>query len=966
LPALSTILHQLFRLLLLLPILATAQQAPLRYYGQQDGLGNLAVTALARARSGHLWIGTENGVYRYNGASFRRFAQSEGMDQPSVTAVTVDHEDNLWVSTFDKLYLKVGERLQPVLHADGRQIDSWPSQNLSVAPDGSRYLVTGTQLYRLELHDGRPQVRPVYTEQQLARRTSLKHITSVLAEAGASLWLGCGEALCRAGPDGVTVWGPAQGVPAARWDALLRDRQGRLWARSEQRVIALSPGAARFDDRTPAGDRLRKQALRTVLAEDDEGRILSNTDDGLMRWEQDHWEHFGPANGLRAAGGITAMQFDAAGGLWLAVRGLGLVNWLGYGNWENWSSAQGLPSDVVLSFVRDGSGALYAATRASPARLLPGTRRFAPVPVGRTEAQWSGLALDRNGQVWAATYSGVLAQLAPQGPARVHTRALSGVNSLMVDPQQRLWLGTVDGILQLDTSRPGQAVQAPAGLAQPGGADSVPARAQCLAPDGTPWFLRVDQLQHLDAAGWQVRAARPPGADAEFATMHCGADGALWLADSRNRLWRATDTRAGLQFQPVDISLLAGAQIIAVLEDRRGWLWVGTDAGIAIWNRQYWRFFDQNDGLVWNDTNGSVFYEDHDGSMWIATSNGASHILHPQRLFAAQPLGVQIEQARHEKLALAPGRPWPLPWSGAPLELELASLQPQNRSALRYHYRLAGLESDWAESATPQLRYAALPPGEYQFEYYASNRYSHSTSPLQRQAVTVLPPWWRTTPFYLVCAALGLLLLTGAYRWRVRHLLRRQLHTEQLVRERTRELELSREQLRQRALRDSLTGAWNRGAIMELIEHALAQAQARQQPLLLVLLDLDYFKRINDTYGHAAGDAVLRETVVRLGAAVRQSDAVGRYGGEEFLVLLPGLDAANGHARVEELRHAIRHVPIDIGAQQAITVTGSFGAIGFDPRRPQAVAQLIDLADQALYRAKENGRDRIEYAPAGG
>ncbi len=952
-------------LLFLLPALAAAQQAPLRYYGQQDGLGNLAVTALARARSGHLWVGTENGVYRYNGAGFRRYAQSEGMDESAVTGLTVDHEDNLWVSNFNKLYLKVGERLQPVLRDDGRQIDSVPAQNMSIAPDGTRYLVTGMRLYTLGLRNGRTALRPVFTEQQLARHERLAQIDSVLAEAGSNLWLGCGGALCHVGPDGVTVWGPAQGVPGQHWEAILRDRKGQLWARGDSSIVVLAPGARRFTDRTPAGGLMRKKALRVTLAEDGEGRILSNTDDGLVRWENDHWTRYGPANGLRVAGGITAMQFDAAGGLWLGARGLGLIHWLGYGNWENWSSAQGLPSDVAISFVRDQAGILYAATRERPARLLPGTRQFSPVAADQTEAQWSSLALDGRGQVWAATFSGLLARLDADGRARVHTRGLAAINQLLVDPQQRLWLATVDGISVLDTSAPKQKAGPPAGLVQPSDGDSITVISQCLAPDGTPWFLRAGQLQHLGDSGWQTLDTPPPGGQADFSAMHCGADGRLWLADSRNRLWRASAAGAGLQFEAVDNSLLAGAHIIALYEDRRGWLWVGTDAGVAVWNRAHWRFFDQNDGLAWNDTNGAVFYEDGDASMWIATSNGASHVLHPERLFAAQPLSVQIEQARHEGMDLAPGRPWTLPWSGAPLELELASLHPQNRSALRYHYRLAGLESGWAESATPQLRYAALPPGEYQFEYYATNLYNHSTSPLQRQAVTVLPPWWQTTPFYLLCAVLALLLLSVAYRLRVRHLLQRQLHTEQLVRERTRELEQSREQLRQRALKDSLTGAWNRGAIMEIIEHALAQAAAQQQPLLLVLLDLDYFKRINDNYGHAAGDAVLREAVVRLSAAVRQSDAVGRYGGEEFLVLLPGLNAANGHARVEELRHAIRHEPIRISEQQAIAVSGSFGAIAFDPQRPQTMAQLIELADQALYRAKENGRDRIEYAPPG-
>ena len=463
---------------------------------------------------------------------------------------------------------------------------------------------------------------------------------------------------------------------------------------------------------------------------------------------------------------------------------------------------------------------------------------------------------------------------------------------------------------------------------------------------------------------------RDRAAGADMYGMACSADGTLWLSDTGGKLWRAAlpgpggRGKQGLQLQRVENGVLGGASILGLYEDRRGWLWVGTDAGVAVWNGAQWRFFNQNDGLVWNDVNGSVFYEDADGSMWIATSNGASHVRRPELLFAPQPLAVHVEAARGDGRALALGQDWKMAWSTAPLEVTLSSPFYQNRSMLRFHYRMAGLESRWAESAAPQLRYAALPPGEYQFEYYASNAWSQSVSAVHRQAVTVLPPWWRTTQFYLLCALSSGLALAALYRLRVRHLLRRQQHTEQLVRERTRELELSREQLRERALRDSLTGAWNRGAIMEIIERALEQGQALQRPLLLILLDLDHFKRVNDDHGHAAGDAVLREAVARLSGAVRQSDAVGRYGGEEFLVLLPGLDEASGHARVEQLRHAIRCQPVRIGETGSITVTGSFGVIAFDPRRPLPAAELIELADQALYRCKENGRDRIEYASA--
>lgn len=950
--------------MLLLPAVVAAQQMPLRYYGQQDGLANLAVTTMARDRAGYVWVGTGNGVFRYDGAGFQRYAQGAGLDDTLVTALLVDQEDRLWVGNYNGLFLKVGERLQPVLRDDGRKIGIWPAQGLVAGPGDIRYVVTGQRVYTLTLRDGRPRVQPVFSDQQIAQHGELAQIASVHVDKDASLWLGCGQALCHSGRAGLTVWGAAQGVPADSWYAIVRDRAGQLWARGEHHIVALPAGAQRFLDRAPPGNVLRKINVRAVLAEDGQGRVLSNVDDGLVRWEQGRWEHFGPANGLRSAGGLSAVQFDQGGGLWLGSLGLGVINWPGYGNWENWTAAQGLPSDVVLSFVRDAGGVLYAGTRSGPARLLPGGQAFATAASGAHADQWSSMALDGSGRVWGGAYSGALRRLTGDGKAVAHGSLLPPVNRLLVDSAQRLWLTTADGIAVADLASRAQQVHPPEGLVQPAGAELVSYGDLCQAPGGAIWFQSGSHVLRLDGKDWSKHPIDKLGGGAELESMSCSADGTLWLSDSLGRLWRAAPGKQGVQVQPVDAGLLGGAKIYGLREDKRGWLWVGTDAGVAVWNRAQWRFFNQNDGLIWSDTNGSVFYEDRDGSMWIATSNGASHVRRPELLFAPQPLAVRVDAARRDGQPLALDQPWRLSWSGAPLDLKLSSPYYQNRSMLRFHYRMAGLESGWAESAVPQLRYAALPPGDYQFEYYATNAYSQSVSALHRQSVTVLPPWWRTAQFYLLCGVLAVLLLTALYRLRVRHLLRRQLYTEQLVRERTRELELSREQLRQRALKDSLTGAWNRGAILEIVERALEQALAQQRPLLLILLDLDYFKRVNDTHGHAAGDAVLREAVVRLSAAVRQSDAVGRYGGEEFLVLLPGLDEASGHVRVEQLRNALRGEPIGIGGQASISVTGSFGVIAFDPRRPLPAAELIALADQALYRCKENGRDRIEYAPA--
>ncbi len=173
--------------------------------------------------------------------------------------------------------------------------------------------------------------------------------------------------------------------------------------------------------------------------------------------------------------------------------------------------------------------------------------------------------------------------------------------------------------------------------------------------------------------------------------------------------------------------------------------------------------------------------------------------------------------------------------------------------------------------------------------------------------------------------------------------------------------EVLREQaieLREQAEKDTLTKLWNRRSILDLLERELARIQRQDTPLSLIMLDLDHFKTINDTYGHLAGDEVLRETGRRLKAAVRQYDSVGRYGGEEFLVVMPGCGAADIENQAERLRLSLCQMPMKVGDID-LSVTGSFGATFALPAYRATQNDLVKAADEALYRAKRAGRNRV-------
>ena len=169
----------------------------------------------------------------------------------------------------------------------------------------------------------------------------------------------------------------------------------------------------------------------------------------------------------------------------------------------------------------------------------------------------------------------------------------------------------------------------------------------------------------------------------------------------------------------------------------------------------------------------------------------------------------------------------------------------------------------------------------------------------------------------------------------------------------------AREAMHFRATHDPLTGLWNRAAIMESLNRELPRALREGRPLGILLGDLDHFKHINDTHGHLAGDEVLRETARRMLSVVRSYDLVGRYGGEEFLLLLSGCDATSISDRAEQLRQAIASQPVKaVEGQVNVTISaGALSSAGVQEIVPEA---FLRAADQALYRAKNAGRNRVE------
>jgi diguanylate cyclase (GGDEF)-like protein len=189
----------------------------------------------------------------------------------------------------------------------------------------------------------------------------------------------------------------------------------------------------------------------------------------------------------------------------------------------------------------------------------------------------------------------------------------------------------------------------------------------------------------------------------------------------------------------------------------------------------------------------------------------------------------------------------------------------------------------------------------------------------------------------------------------------RQRYLQRIDRQ-SRQLMESEARLRELSIRDPLTGLFNRRYLEEVFTLEINRATRKHFPIGVIMADIDHFKRLNDTYGHAAGDAVLSEVGQCLQSHVRASDVACRYGGEEFLILLPEASLATAKMRAEQMREAIRRAQVHYAGTPLESVTASLGVAIF-PDHGSTIDEIVHAADAAMYSAKRQGRDRVAVAP---
>ena len=955
-------------------------------------------SAIVQDREGLLWFGTQGGLVRYDGYDFRVFRSNPGdpttLGGNYVRALLVASDGRIWVGSFSgglSVYDPRTETFTRFRHdaRDPHSLSYDRVEGLAETADGRIWIATTAGLDRLDPrtrrieHLGRERVRGL-----LADREGRLWVG---AHDGLRRWLGEGRGFARAGFDGQSVL------------ELFEDARGRIWIGTEKHGAAvLEPGSGavtRFAPR-PADPNGLSHYWVYGFAEGASGEMWIATFGGgvdvvdqssltiVDRLRSD--PYLEDALHDDRAGAIFR---DRAGVIWVGTWGDGIVRHdpktrafrsLRFSP----NRPDGLTHRAAVRALELRDGTIWVGTNGNGIdvfdrdfRRIGGHRPNANDPQALVDGGVTCLAQSDDGSVWVATLNSMLYCLRPgaRGFERIGAERLAGgpIRSIAFTRDSMLWAGASEGMARVDPAT----LETRVYRRWPGAAQSSPAIESIVAAaDGTLWVGTDNGLYSFDPRTESaVRIARDPSRkdalpDNWVPDLMLARDGRLWVGTAGGAAILTRFDGRTAHFENVSTRLSrAPSAAEELIEDAEGWVWIGPRLRVdpRTWSA---RELGPSEGVVFRNFFIASRARTRDGRLLFGSPEGLL-VVDPKQLPQRSDDAPVVATGLRVEGKTRPGaevlRDLTLTAAERSFTLDVAALDFVAAPRQRYRYRLDGLDGDWTVAGASQrsITYNRLPPGRYVLRVGTTTRDGRWSARTLQLPVTVLPAFHQTTWFRVLAALAIAALAYGAYRLRIRQLRARERALERVVAERTSELSAAYTRIEEASLTDPLTGLRNRRYLEQTIHADLELAARGEGDLVALLVDLDHFKSVNDTHGHAAGDAVLAELARLLGRTVRASDVIVRWGGEEFLIVIRFVDRAVGPELAEKVRAAVaaHEFPLPDGTLLRRTCSIGAAAWPFSRTAPRAVPweHVLDVADIALYAAKHGGRDAWVYVSAG-
>ncbi|HZX72614.1 MAG TPA: diguanylate cyclase [Rhodanobacter sp.] len=927
----------------------------LDHWSVEQGLPQITVLDMTEDRAGFLWINTQMAVARFDGTRFVTYDRAAtGVDTSMLAAAWADPQGGVWFGgTHGLLHERDGHFTALGGDAVNQIIDAGDGSALLATANGLKGVRNG-QIVRLDGYAG-----PAF---------SLLRDGKTLD--GKTLWIGGIGRVCR-------------------------------------RDAGVQPAALRCSQADPAQQHI---IVRHLAIQD--GQVWLGTQRGLMRVDGDRLVPAGLGDGLDTTS-IESLLTDRDGALWIGTAEA-LYRRLPDGSLERVGDEDMAPRPWVRALFEDRSGNLWLGTHTRGMyRLWNGWTRHVSMRSGVADPLvWSVLKAP-DGQIVFGTNSDVEVFDGKQVRTLIPGSALPNPSAydLYYDRSNRLWVGTRAGVAVFDQGRD---VTPPALSALRGWRiDAI----REVAPDDF-WIGTSGGL-------YRWRQGKLSRADPEASTAAAIIRSILPLAPDHLYLGTqdgVREWRDGKMTEPAWAAPLRGHFVTRLAMLKPGLLGVATsDAGIGVLANGRLRMTGEKQGLpsnnVWTfNVLGDQLYVSSVVGAWrlplaeLPVPGSPERMVSPQRLAGEQRataanslrccnggasarsavdgsviwysttdglLGVDtrvlgalptappatVVAVEHDGRRFA-GPSFELDEGTRDLTINYTApyLRP---GTLRFRYRLEGYDTEWRDAdVRREAFYTHLPAGDYRFRVAATLPGAAGYGPEADIDIRVKPFWYERLDVR-VAALLALCLLTYLLvRWSMRRQRRRNAWLEAQVERRTGELSRALERLRvtnlalaEESHTDTLTALHNRRYLMAQLP-ALLSGDAR---IGVLQIDIDHFKQINDGYGHAVGDSVLRELGRTLAALRRESDITVRWGGEEFLLLLQDVNAGGAMVIAERLRREIAATGFEDGRGGVLRLTCSIG-FSMHPlasRTDKATFDAaLELADLAVYRAKHLGRNQ--------
>jgi diguanylate cyclase (GGDEF)-like protein len=949
-------------------------------HGDAGSLPNNWIAALARDASGRLWVGSDGGglVWRDDVlGQFRPPGAQSGQPQldPNIKirALHFDRSGRLWIATRGAgvRVLDAAHNTTQEFRHDDRDPNSLSDDSVfAFAEDssGKMWIGTATGLDRLDPDTGRIDRFAARLRAAGLPKDAPVKVNALYEDVRGVLWIGLESCLVRfdEAASGFTMLPHREGdptaLPEARITALLEDDEQRLW-------VGTSAGLALLDRRTdkfvvlrhdPTNQSSLPDSNVTSLFQDRSGLLWIGTKSGgVARWNPRSWSFGHHRFGAGAIDSVTSFAVDTRGTLWVGSFGAGAAS-------------------IDLS-----SGAIKRY------------RRSAQKPFALRDDTIMAMVTDDRNRAWLGTMDNGIERIDPERGEITHfdyaaadpaTLPAPGVMSLLRDTRGRIWVGTFGGGLAMIDPETDRVVRYEHG----GGAASALSgdRATALAEDRTGLiWIGTDGggLNVLDpATGLFAHFMHDPADPASLSAntiyaVHVDSKGGVWVGTRGGGLDRVRGAPFGherLHFENLSESDgLPNSTVYGIESDASGKLWVSTNRGLAAVQPadRSVRSFRRSHGLQGDEFNFGAHYRAPDGTLYFGGSNGYNAFL-PERLqLNDKPPPVVLTEVlkNNTEVSQTPEtlRELDLGFRDAVVTFQFAALDFTGPAENRYAYRLDGFDTDWVNAgARRQATYTNLSGGDYVFRVRAANSDGRWNETPLSLTVRVAPPpwatWWARTLYGSGFVAVLFFVWFGQHQ-RVRReaAYARRLKEEVDARtaelaERNRDMERANAQLREASVSDSLTGLGNRRYLHDAMNALLHKPEGALTRFVLMVIDLDYLKPINDEYGHEGGDAVLIQVAEILRREFRSADLIVRWGGDEFVVLCLDADLAMASTLAERVRSSVAKQIFRVGDGQVARTSCSIGfaPAPFIPGVPHQLdwEQSLSIADVALYEAKRN------------